>query len=342
MTARQAWVRDIPVELNLSSDEHPMGECRTPSSHQNSVGSSTRKTKVPEVAMPDFIRLIHGNTNGRRFLVKEFMTFWSRNKNGEQQISKSSLLQKIREIGTWMACPEEGPMHLRACWYVAEKYRTQYLDAEQLSLPNRWVYALTPKRKSEITGPGDKVDKEEKERKNVPLITQFTKKITQEEMKKQLTEKPATPKVTPTVNKPAKRVALISVPRGEQFSKSPRVSLIDKFLLGDKSSGSPNIKGSDEKKDLALDDDDVMIIDDDSSEKCDSNSKAPENPRFKSLVLPQNGESKIDVKVPVHAKSVADDDKDIEIVDIESKANDESSKGVTAGEVKENNGIEVI
>ena len=192
-----------------------------------------KKKKLPEEALPELIRLIHGNVHGSAFLVKEFMTFWNRNHGSENPLSKSSVASKIREFARRMACPEEGPMHLKACWYVSEETRNTYLGKEQLTIPNCWSYALEPKRKT-LTEASETIEKPEKEekdkdRKNVPLITQYTKKITQEEMKKQLEVKPIqSPKVLSSQGKIAKRATLISVGRGEQFPKSPIISAFSK------------------------------------------------------------------------------------------------------------------
>lgn len=193
-----------------------------------------KKTKFPNEALADLIRLLHGNTHGRRFLMREFMTFWHRKTDG--QLSKTSVLQKINGIANRMACPDEGPMHLKSCWYVSDDIRKQYLPDEELPLPNRWSYILTPTAKSrDPQNVADKSDKEECERekvkKHVPLITQFAKKITHEEMKKQLmkskgreTDEQSAPRIVEQIKpKPSpqqrlpKRATLISVGRGEQF-----------------------------------------------------------------------------------------------------------------------------
>jgi len=200
LSARQAWVSNIPIIFPSSSspeeDTSANAECKTPV-HQQSVRGA-KKTKFPDEALPDLIRLVHGNRYGRHVLMREFMTFWS--KKGESHLSKVSVLSKINEIADRIACPEEGPMHLKSCWYVSENIRKQYLPDVELSLPNRWKYILMPSRKSDTQNViADKTEKEErdkeKEKKHVSLITQFTKKITQkekqlaksEETKKQLT-----------------------------------------------------------------------------------------------------------------------------------------------------------
>lgn len=221
-------------------------------------GRNAKKSKFPDDALPDLIRLLHGNKYGRRFIMKEFMTFWNKNnKIKENQLSKASVLKKINELATKMACPEEGPMHLTSCWYVPEDIRKQYFSND-LPLPNNWNYILTPNRKIVQTATNklkkkqngmekqrekdnekqkekneekQKEKEKEKEKKYVPLITHFTKKITQEEMKKQLTVKSDhifTAK-SPQQKLP-KRATLISVPRGEQFPGKSRNSTLTQFV----------------------------------------------------------------------------------------------------------------
>lgn len=188
------------------------------------------------------------------------MTYWSKkDDSNDNYISKASLLQKIRDIGKWMPCPDEGPMHSKACWYVHEEIRKKYVN-EELSLPNQWSYTLIPKKKRNDNSLQivEKVEKEDKdkERKNAPLITQFTKKITQEEMKKQLTVKPnytgsqTTSQSKSTIKLP-KRARLISVKRGEELPKTSRENLLKDFV---------NVKADDKSSLENNDSDDVIIL----------------------------------------------------------------------------------
>ncbi|XP_066590749.1 chromatin assembly factor 1 subunit A-B-like isoform X2 [Prorops nasuta] len=192
---RKAWVHQIPVVLPSAVDADSVVSSESSALvSRTSIGS--KKTKVPKEAIPDLIRLVHGNPHGRVFLVKEFIAFWNNKSEnlGENKIYKASLSQKIRDIAKWMAWPEEGPMHGRACWYVYEDNRKEYFGDVGLSAPNRWTYTLKPNRKSDFLDQLDKSDKEEsekpKEKKYAPLITQFTRKLTQEEMKTQLISSP--------------------------------------------------------------------------------------------------------------------------------------------------------
>ena len=42
--------------------------------------------QFPEEALPDLIRLVHGNNNNKMFLAKEFLAFWS--KKTEEEMAK--------------------------------------------------------------------------------------------------------------------------------------------------------------------------------------------------------------------------------------------------------------
>lgn len=257
LTARQAWVRETPIILSSSADLEALANSDIPSASKKQSTPGSKKTRVPDDALPDLIRLIHGNSHGRNFLTKEFIIFWQKkNPHVQGHLSKSSVGQKIGELARRVACPEEGPMHLKTCWYVSEETRKRYLS-EDLPLPNQWSYALTPNRKKiiETLEIVEKIDKDkdsdrekelkDKEKKTVPLITQFTKKITQEEMKQQLSVKPiGSPKMSITPNKPAKRAVLISVGRGEQFPNASIVNAFSKVAHNSKSivnnPGSPD------------------------------------------------------------------------------------------------------
>ncbi|XP_043277415.1 chromatin assembly factor 1 subunit A-B-like isoform X2 [Venturia canescens] len=252
LTVRQAWVQATPIILGTANEGENVdgdGEETAETSEEREAvkeeaedrRGGSKKKRLPAEALPELIRLIHGNTHGAGFLVKEFMTFWNRKKQddgGSSPLLKSSIAHKIRELSKYMACPEEGPMHLKVCWYVSPEIRKEYLGDESLELPNKWNYALVPKRKAiteteKTTEKPLKEDKEkekekEKEKKSVPLITQYTKKITQEEMKKQLDIKSSpisSPKASTSQTKPPKRAQLISVARGQDFpNKSSIIS----------------------------------------------------------------------------------------------------------------------
>lgn len=272
MSDREAWVQAIPLVLTAPADSEHQGEngsIGVLGRHKSAMGAE--KVKLLENLSPEIIKLIHGNVHNRGFLVKEFVAHWSKIKQGYFPFSKTKISQKIKELGTWVLCPEEGPMLGKSCWYVSKEVRARYGVLDVATLPNNWSYNLTPKKKiqnqiEKNDGMKQKVkcDKiEEKKEKETPLITQFAKKFTGEDIKKQLEKSSSSPlsstKVS-SLNRQPKRVALISLPRYEP-AKSPRVSLIDKFLSSDKVIAEQELESV--RKNVTEDNDDCIMITDD-------------------------------------------------------------------------------
>ncbi|XP_078052140.1 uncharacterized protein LOC144478252 [Augochlora pura] len=280
LSSREAWVHKIPVSLPTNFENDMGAECGTPT---DLASRSSRKSIFPPEAIPELIHLVHGNVNSRGFLIREFITYWNKkHESYENQISKSCVMHKIRELGQWMPCPEEGPMHLRPCWYVPKDTRKMFLE-EDLPLPNKWSYNLTPKKKrmQMIMDLEEKEEEKEKDKKNVPLITQFTKKITQEEMKKQLTD-PGTSNVQNKPAKAPKRAILISVSRGEQIPSTSKTSSLKNFIISEK-------KVDDTQKCKEDTDDDIVILNE-SEEEIDKKDTTTPN------VLKSERKKKADTK----------------------------------------------
>ncbi|XP_014210462.1 chromatin assembly factor 1 subunit A [Copidosoma floridanum] len=280
LTVRQAWARAIPLSLTAPAEGDLSENTAWSAKH---AATSARNAETLEEAVPDLIRLVHGNTNAQKFLMKEFLEFWYKVKEDKRPLTKMKLKEKIRELATYTPCPEPGPLHEKSMWYVPEEVRKKYLGDETLSLPNCWTYCLTPKKK--VKQPQSEVKEKQpleksedvKEKKNTPRITQFTKTLTAEEMQKQLTEKPATVSTakttTPPMTKLPKRVALVSLPRLEYPLKSPRVSLINKFVTSSSSAAGDKkvVQTPNEDSD---DGDDVRIIDDNDDVNVDTSIKS--------------------------------------------------------------------
>ncbi|XP_052283545.1 chromatin assembly factor 1 subunit A-A-like [Dreissena polymorpha] len=141
--------------------------------------SNPQKKAVPEEAMPDLIRLVHGNPMGIKNLVKEFFHYWNKKTNPDQNttldtskhmdvsmevdeksdqvlndskldqpefstvcISKRQLDIKIPAI----AVREKRPDHKKVCWYVHADVLKQY-GMEGLKLPNSWEYVCVKEPK---------------------------------------------------------------------------------------------------------------------------------------------------------------------------------------------------
>lgn len=234
---------------------------------------SNKRVNITEDEVPDLIRLIHGNMNNKNFLVNEFREFRAKKHEGEKNFrvfSNVSVTKKLKELGEYKACPEEGPMLNKLCWYISPEKLIEY-DLKDLTLPNTWNYILPPKENKRIIE-NKEVQTTTTITENVPVppqtttnnskaaITKFTKVLSKDDIKKQFnspsTSKSAT--TTPTTgnqNKIKKRVPLLSVPRGQAISEKAKTSLIDTFL---KTVSSKDIKDEIEKQMMA---EEVIILD---------------------------------------------------------------------------------
>jgi chromatin assembly factor 1 subunit A len=105
-------------------------------------------------------------------------------------IFKKSVSNKIKELATWLSCPDAGAMNGRMCWYVPPETRAAH-GLPDITIPNTlWNYTFTPKRReSDIqtptTGTALGIESNPKQ-----LITKFTKKMTEVERRKQFSAAP--------------------------------------------------------------------------------------------------------------------------------------------------------
>ncbi|XP_058115833.1 chromatin assembly factor 1 subunit A [Anopheles ziemanni] len=158
---------DEPISFTLSSTTNPnrqVGQELEVSSPSKETEKGPKKVRITDDAVKDLVRLVHGNVNNRKFLVREFQTFWShRNETADEEypgencgevkttkvslvgngveFSLESISNKIREIAEWGACPLEGPMMGKLCWTVDKDILAQY-GLELLTIPNVWKYHL--------------------------------------------------------------------------------------------------------------------------------------------------------------------------------------------------------
>lgn len=158
--------------------------------------NTIRRKKIPEKYFPDLIRLLHGNINNKVFLYKEFKTFISSIEE-DLEISRKSFDVKLKEIAEYKACPDEGLMLNKQCWYVNQEFREKY--NKDITLPNYWKYFLTPKRQSIVANNGgdgntsiaETQPEQKAESKKVSAtvdITKYIKPLSEESRRQQLDE----------------------------------------------------------------------------------------------------------------------------------------------------------
>lgn len=124
--------------------EHPISQSADNSDDETSTTNKPadkRRLPIGEKEIPDLIRLINGNTRNSKLLVKEFCAFLAKNNQPQREYSGASIKAKIQELAKYGACPEEGPMFKKQCWYVPIDTRKRY-NLNDLSLPNTWSYTM--------------------------------------------------------------------------------------------------------------------------------------------------------------------------------------------------------
>ncbi|KAG8236290.1 hypothetical protein J437_LFUL016070 [Ladona fulva] len=176
----------------------------------NQVSVGRKKKVFPEEAMPDLIKLLHGNRNCLKFLALEFYAHLSKGNEEDERapgesplassnrVSKGSIAKKIREIASLKLCTDEGPSYGKNYWFVSDSVRAQY-DLTDLPQTNHWKYNLKPKKQGKVKAETSTVDGSPTSKlvevgdesspthpKKPHLITKFTKVISKEERLKQL------------------------------------------------------------------------------------------------------------------------------------------------------------
>ncbi|XP_030244688.1 chromatin assembly factor 1 subunit A isoform X2 [Drosophila navojoa] len=199
--------------------------------------------QLGEQLLQQLVRLIHGNSNAKMFLIAEYLEYLKTQIPPESQMtlpSKTMLREKFDELATWKpveksvgaeAKKSKKPKK-RLCWVVtAETLHRFHLD--ELTLQNQWNYTLTPKVSKADTSlaeasltadaanaPGtpktdvDKAGKAKDSTANTPTTS---------------TGQPAAAATRASSVK--KRVNLLmSVPRDQQFHAATKNALISQYL----------------------------------------------------------------------------------------------------------------
>jgi len=174
---------------------------------KNSSKGAKAKT-FPEEAVPDLIKLLHGNANNKMFLAREFLEFWKKNsgedgsvdsvkvegdnvgtpggKEGQGTISKRLMVEKIQEIADYKRQADGGVR----CWWVKDDFLTKY--SVTTSIPSEWSYILEqPNNKNSTVDelnasrPGSPSIKVAPSPNPASLITKFARVLTEEEKEEQ-------------------------------------------------------------------------------------------------------------------------------------------------------------
>ena len=182
----------IPTTISTPkpSPGGPESSASTPNNANSTseTGSARAKRQFPPEAIPDFVRLIHGNVHNKVFLSKEFAAFWTKKKGSAepstsagtpkpqaQLIAKSKILEKLSEIADYKRSEAAGG---RMCWNV----KSEVMSSLEISpeAPNKWEYILEqPQKRVSETAKSEESDQNkkefaaEKEKKRVSIQTLF-------------------------------------------------------------------------------------------------------------------------------------------------------------------------
>lgn len=224
----------VKLEENLEPDVAEIDD--TPAQPKTPAQNKTQqRAKITgDVSIKELIKLLHGNINSRRFIVREYQAYRLKNYHNNtdyQEYSIKSVDEKVAEISVYKTCPDEGPMFGKKCWYVKPEVTQEYYAEGELKLPNEWVYIL---------------EKEVKEKKpKQPTIDATKKDVSQEksppEVKpevvvvakpKEVVKPKEVAKPLPTPPQAGKkRVALLmSGPRGQALPEAKKSTLMSQFL----------------------------------------------------------------------------------------------------------------
>ncbi|CAO1439664.1 unnamed protein product [Diamesa serratosioi] len=110
-----------------------------------------KRLLMTDESVKDLITLVHGNTNSRKFLIREFLAFRLKNYFNDPdylEFTIRSVQEKMSEICSYQSCPVDGVMFGKKCWFVKPEVQKKYLgDNELINLPNEWNYILEIKKK---------------------------------------------------------------------------------------------------------------------------------------------------------------------------------------------------
>lgn len=141
LSAGPIELRPPPVQNAEAGDEEADNEENEAEKLDKRKGQNLEEEEIR-----DLVRLVHGNLNSNKFMVKEFQIYREKKsepsagaaESAQRVVTNMSILRKIKEIAKWE----------NAAWVVQKEFLERYGMAD-LSPVNKWEYALTPKRTHE-------------------------------------------------------------------------------------------------------------------------------------------------------------------------------------------------
>lgn len=256
LKAREMWCSGEEIKMDnfepaLPNIEEEANE-KPSTAQQKTPGQKKERPKIEitEESVKEFIRLVHGNTNNKKYICREYQAFRLKNyhKNPDfQEYSIKSVDEKMTEISDYKTCPDEGALFAKKCWYVKPDVMKQYFGDEKLPIPNQWSYILEkevkekrPKQNGEAGKKGSRevspeddsaVVKGSNEQPSSSAYNEIPNNLTVENRAKESPKPPAIANRPTTSNSNKKRVQLLmSVPRGVKVDEEKKNNLISQYL----------------------------------------------------------------------------------------------------------------
>lgn len=210
LKAREAWTNEETIEVVDENEVDVVeSEDEAPKTTKTPQPKQPVRAKFNDIILRDLIRLVHGNVNSKKFIIKEFQAYRLKNFHKTAdflELTVKSVEEKFSEICEYKSCPEEGPMFGKKCWYVKESFILELFGDEKLKLPNEWNYTL---------------EKEIKEKK----VKTTSPPKEEDNSNKKPTSTPTTP------SQPAKKRVklLMSVPLGESVNETKKDQVVNQF-----------------------------------------------------------------------------------------------------------------
>lgn len=234
LKAREMWCSDEEIKMEDFEPEVPEIEEEKPSEkpvQQKTPAQQKIRPKIDnEMSTKELIRLVHGNTNSKKYIIREFQAYRLKNfhMNADfQEFSVKSVDEKMLEVADYKSCPDDGPLFGKKCWYVKSEVVKQYFGDEKLPLPNQWNYILEKEVKEKKPKQND--DNKKESREVSPMESTTVEQPAVQNLVKE--SKPSQAPRTAVNNSGKKRVQLLmSLPRGTRVDEDKKNSLISQFL----------------------------------------------------------------------------------------------------------------
>lgn len=155
-------LEDFEPKLIESEEDNHHNEKQ---SKQKTSAANKVRPKIEGDSVKELIKLLHGNTNSKKFLIKEYQAYRLKNYHmlpNFQEFQIKSLEEKILEVSVYKTFPHEGPLFGKKCWYVKDEFIKEYFGDEILPIPNQWTYILEKEKKikNNVTGESKKTSRE--------------------------------------------------------------------------------------------------------------------------------------------------------------------------------------